>query len=90
MNVDAILASIDEQIATLQQVRDVLSSGSDPSVTRIVTVGKKGPGRPKKIAFHPSVEAASVPKKRMMSEEARARIAAAQKKRWAATRKVAK
>lgn len=44
-------------------------------------VGKRGPGRPKKIASEPSN------KKRVLSAEARAKIAAAQKKRWAAAKK---
>ena len=86
MTIEAILSSIDEQISKLQQARDVLSGGITPSATS----GKKGPGRPKKVAFASSAETGSAGKKRVMSEEARARIAAAQKKRWAAVRKASK
>ena len=67
-----IVSLIDEEIATLQQVRSVL--GSIKSNTPVT---------------EPS--ASPSPKvKHKMSAEGRARIAAAQKKRWAATKKVAK
>jgi hypothetical protein len=78
MTLDAILASIDEQINKLQQARAVLTDGV------VAPAATKGPGRPKKTA---APVAAKAPKKRVMSEDARARIAAAQKKRWAATKR---
>jgi hypothetical protein len=81
MTLDAILTSIDEQISKLQQARAVLTDGV------VAPAATKGPGRPKKTA---APAAAKAPKKRVMSEEARARIAAAQKKRWAATKRAAK
>lgn len=73
MDVTSLLAEIDSEIARLQQARAAL-----------VTLGgaeKRVPGRPRKN------EVAVAPKKRTMSPEARARIAAAQKKRWAAQKK---
>jgi hypothetical protein len=67
MNITELVASIDEEIARLQQVRAVL--GGD---TR----------RPAARKWHR--------KKRVLSTEARERIAAAQRKRWAAQKKPAK
>jgi hypothetical protein len=83
MNFDAILAAIDDQIAKLEQARSMLAGG--PAL-----VLKKPVGRPKKVAATPLAKTTTAPAKRVMSEEARARIAAAQKKRWAATKKAAK
>ena len=80
MTNEAILAAIDEEITKLQQARALIHGVSNP-------VAKKGPGRPKKLTS--TVPAKAAPAKRQMSEEARARIAAAQKKRWAKTRKAA-
>jgi len=51
---------------------------------RAILTGKATNGRKNKVA------AKSVPKKRQLSPEARARIAAAQKARWARARKTAK
>ena len=67
MNLADLLASLDSEIGTLQQVRSLLA-GQDGHIRR----GRK-PG-----------------KKRTLSPEARARIAAAQRKRWAAQKKAAK
>lgn len=47
-------------------------------------LGKRGPGRPKKEVAPPKKAGK---KRRKMSPEARERIAAAQRKRWAAARK---
>ena len=82
MTLTEILSAIDAEITKLQQVRFHLSNYSEPAIVS----GKRGPGRPKKTAA-PAKKAAA---KRVMSEEARARIAAAQKKRWAAARKATK
>jgi hypothetical protein len=80
MTLDAILSAIDAEISKLQQARAMLA---DVEATPIVAV-KRGPGRPRKTA-------AAVPpkakKKRVLSDDARAKIAAAQKKRWAAAKK---
>ena len=59
MDLDAILQSFDEEIAILQQVRDLLADDKAPL---------------------PSSE---TPRRRKFSAEARAKMAAAQKARWA-------
>ncbi len=74
MSLESILAEIDGEIARLQQAKGLLTG--IPS--------KRGPGRPKSIA------GAVAPTKRRrsrMSAEGRARIAAAQKARWAKAKK---
>lgn len=56
-------------------------------------LGKRSPGRPKRLQEPESPAAKKVAKKgkrRKMSAEARARIAEAQRKRWAAYRKAQK
>lgn len=63
MTTTEILASIDEELARLTQVRNLLAGG--------------GGGFPGPFSNRPR-------KKRVMSAEARERIAAAQRKRWAA------
>lgn len=74
MGVESVIAEIDIQIARLQQARQLLS---DPVV-------RKGPGRPRG-ASEPAVRKP----KRKMSAAGRARIAAAQRARWAKSRKAA-
>lgn len=78
MNTNEIIAAIDAEIAKLQQARSLLSGYSDPTPSV-----KKGPGRPKKAI-------STKPVKRVLSPEAKARIAAGQKKRWAAHKKAPK
>jgi hypothetical protein len=72
MNIAALLTELDAEISRLQQARTALAALDIPA--------KRGPGRPKR-----SVEDATS-KKRILSPEARARIAAAQRKRWAAAK----
>ena len=89
MTTNEILSFIDAEIGKLQQVRAILTGYSDPTVA----ITKRGPGRPKKIqtpAKAPAKTSAKKAVKRVMSEEARAKIAAAQKKRWAASKKATK
>jgi hypothetical protein len=70
MSIESILAEIDAEIARLTQVRTLLAgSGKVPSA---------GPGR-KTIKT-----ATKARKKRVLSADARKRIADAQRKRWAA------
>jgi hypothetical protein len=71
-----IIALIDTEIARLQQIR-ALIAGTAPI--------KRGPGRPRKAST------ATVPtkKKRRLTPEGRARIAAAVKARWAKQKKAA-
>jgi len=69
MAIETILAQIDSEIARLTQVRSLLAgSGSASSVTERKT--RKAPVKAKKS--------------RVLSPEARKRIADAQRKRWAA------
>jgi uncharacterized ferritin-like protein (DUF455 family) len=77
MTLDAILSTIDAEISKLQQARAMLTDATPIEV-------KRGPGRPKKVAIATPVKAK---KRRMLSDEARAKIAAAQKRRWAAAKK---
>ena len=73
MNVSAILEQIDEEISHLKQARALLT---DEPVKRSV-------GRPKKDV----VAIVAKPKKRKLSAAGKAKIAAAQKARWAELRK---
>jgi hypothetical protein len=84
MAISEILASIDRDIAQLQQARTLLGGGA-------ATAPKKAAGRPKKVVAAPRKAAAVAPaatksakKKRKLSPEGRQRIAEAAKKRWAA------
>ncbi len=87
MNQLDIIAAIDGEIARLQKARTILAGLSQ----------KRRPGRPSKssLELSPSVLSsltapnASVAKKRTLSPEARAKIAKAQKARWAKARKSA-
>jgi hypothetical protein len=89
MNLDSILAEIDFEISRLQQAKQLLSNHSAVS-----PVAKRGPGRPPAAAKHVTVKqvkaVAAKPKRRTMSAAGRARIAAAQKARWAKVKKAAK
>ena len=77
-----IVSLIDAEIATLKEARALLAAGS------AVTVAKRKPGRPPKVASSSPI-ASPQKKKRVLSPEGRARIAAAAKKRWAAKKKAA-
>jgi hypothetical protein len=99
MNTNEILSAIDAEITKLQQARALLSGYSEPAAFRqgpgrpkkiatpLKTVAtpsalKRGPGRPKKVEMPAKAVA-----KRTLSAEGKARIAAAQKRRWAAAKK---
>jgi hypothetical protein len=73
----AILTMIDLEIAKLNSVRALLME--------VESGTKRGRGRPKKEILVAS--AAKPQKRRKLSAEARAKIAAAQKARWAKQRK---
>jgi hypothetical protein len=75
MDTTQILTQLDEEIARLQQVKAMLSG--EPT--------KRKPGRP---SSQPAKKGQSA-KKRTMSAEGRARIAAAQRARWAKAKKAA-
>ena len=76
MSISAILQGLDAEIARLQQAKQLLSgmSRSIPSSGVRGTKVGSGAGR----------------RKRVLSTEARQRIAEAQRKRWAAQKKAAK
>jgi hypothetical protein len=71
MAIDSILAQIDSEIARLTHVRSLLA-GADLSVAKVA--GRKAKKAP----------AAKGAKRRVLSPDARKRIADAQRKRWAA------
>jgi hypothetical protein len=76
MDTSAIIEAIDREIERLTQARTILS--------RTTTV-KRPVGRPKRIqAVSPAIS------KRIVSPEARERIAAAQRARWAKVKRAAK
>ena len=80
MNQNEMVQSLRAEIAKLQQVLDLLLN--EPATAEVT----RRPGRPKgsgdkATGFNPKEFA---PKKRTMSAEGKARIVAAQKKRWAA------
>jgi hypothetical protein len=83
MGVAEILASIDREIALLQQAHALL-------VGSTVVAPKKKPGRPKKeVVVAPIAKKAAKTKKRNLTPEGRKRIAEAVKRRWEAQRKAA-
>ena len=71
-----VIAAIDKEIARLQQAKDILS-GEEDSAPKPRGVGRP-PATAKKRVGRPAGT------KRVLSPEARKRIAEAQKKRWAA------
>ena len=76
MQIQKIVQLLDEEILRLQQVRSLLVEVVPAKkVERTKNTPKKAP------------VAAKTPGKRVMSQEGRARIAAAQKARWAAQKK---
>jgi hypothetical protein len=92
MAIAEVLATIDQEIAHMQQARMLLSGG-------VTAAPKKKAGRPKKVVATPkkAAKAAKVApvaakpakkKKRHLSAEGRKRIAEAVKKRWAAQKAV--
>jgi len=73
-----ILAEIEKEIERLQLARAVLSGISGEPKRRLGRSPKSTTAKP------------TAPKKRVFSEETRARMAAGQKKRWAAVKRAAK
>jgi len=76
MAIDSIVAQIDAEIARLTQVRALLAT-TGKLATKLTAVKTKG-------------AAGKTRKKRVLSPEARKRIADAQRKRWAAQKAKAK
>lgn len=77
MGINEIIAALDDEISRLQQVSGLLA-GTKGNVTNAAT----------SLAF--GANQSKTRKRHKLSAEARARIADAQKKRWAAQKKVAK
>jgi hypothetical protein len=77
MTIASIMEQIDSEIASLQQAKALLLGSA---------AIKRGPGRPPMA----SKAVAKPRKKRKLTPEGRARIAAAVKARWAAQKKAAK
>jgi hypothetical protein len=79
MDTTEIIAQLDSEIARLEQVKSLLS-GTAATTTTGAKRGRKPKNAPTPITT----------KRRTLSPEARARIVAAQKARWAKVRKAAK
>jgi hypothetical protein len=77
MGITEIVAALDDEISRLQQVRSLLTD-TKGGVTHAAT------------SFAFGANQAKPRKRRHLSSEARERIAAAQRKRWAAQKKAAK
>jgi hypothetical protein len=90
MNTNDIILTIDAEISRLQQAKALLTNTSSP--TRLKR--KLGPqaatsGNGKATSFNPAEFNAKPRKRRALSAEARAKMAAAQKARWARFKKAA-
>ena len=72
MAIESILTQIDAEIARLTQIRSLLTSGGEVARKTTGAKLKKAPAK------------AKGKKRRVLSPEARKRIADAQRKRWAA------
>ena len=90
MNTNDIILTIDAEISRLQQAKALLTDTSSP------TPAKRKPGRPvaaswsgKATSSKPAEFNVMSTKRRGMSDAGRARIAAAQKARWARSKKAA-
>lgn len=70
MSIETIIAEIDAEIARLTQVRSLLAGSRSNNTSRAVNKAVKGTTRKRR--------------KRVLSADARKRIADAQRKRWAA------
>ncbi|MBB5060678.1 hypothetical protein HDF16_005414 [Granulicella aggregans] len=96
MNTNEILEAIDQEILKLQQAHALLADA--PVIQAVKPVAAKPAtgkrrGRPKGSVNKKAETVAPVvvkPAKRTMSAEGKARIAAAQKARWAAQKKTSK
>jgi hypothetical protein len=78
MAIDSILKEIDAEIARLTQIRTLLSNTGSAAKKAVKTKAKKTPAKTKGAP------------RRVLSPEARKRIADAQRKRWAAQKAKAK
>ena len=77
MAIDSILSQIDAEIARLTQVRKLLAGSGASAITTTTRKAKSAPAK-------------SSRKARVLSPEARKRIADAQRRRWAAQKSKSK
>jgi formylmethanofuran dehydrogenase subunit E len=84
MAIDSILAQIDEEISRLTQVRSLLATTGKVAVKVTERKTKKVAKVAKAAKAAKVAPAAKAKKRRVLSPEARKRIADAQRKRWAA------
>jgi hypothetical protein len=90
MAISDVLASIDRDIAKLQQARALLSDGAKSAPKKTAGRPKKAVAASKKEAAQPHIAVKPLKKKkRKLSPEGRKRIAEAAKKRWAAQKAAA-
>jgi|WetSurMetagenome_2_1015567.scaffolds.fasta_scaffold35612_4 hypothetical protein len=82
MAIESILTQIDVEIAKLKQVRSLLASTGKVAVEVAEPITKKAGKTGKAAKAAPAAKKAK--KRRVLSPEARKRIADAQRKRWAA------
>lgn len=75
MAFEMVVKEIDAEIGRLRQAKALLSG-----------TGTRGPGRPAKHAAISLASATGTPMRRVLSPQARNKIAAAQRKRWARIR----
>jgi hypothetical protein len=87
MATDSIIALIDDEIARLTQVRSLLATTGKATTKATERITKKAAKAVRGVKAVRSVKAApatKAKKRRVLSPEARQRIADAQRKRWAA------
>jgi hypothetical protein len=85
MGISEIVASVDREIALLQQARALLSGASAAAPRKRAGGSKRAAAAVKSIAPKPAKRS----RKRKLSPEGRKRIAEAVKRRWEAHRKAA-
>jgi hypothetical protein len=81
MATDSIIALIDDEIARLTQVRSLLATTGKATAKATERLTKKAVKAVRGVKAAPAIKAK---KRRVLSPEARQRIADAQRKRWAA------
>jgi hypothetical protein len=83
MATDSILSLIDDEIARLKQVRSLLAT-TGKATERLTKKAAKAVRGVKAVRVVKAAPATKAKKRRVLSPEARQRIADAQRKRWAA------
>jgi hypothetical protein len=78
MTIASIVEELDGEILRLKQVRELLSNGSHFDSAKLTAASRKGNSKSPRT------------KKRVLSAQARQKIAEAQRKRWAAQKQASK